>query len=811
MFDVDKMYMMFPSYKLEGQHLRYIESNGDSKESLQNRLIELYQSVLTNPKVIKDVMKPVDIDFVKDDINDLLPAGDTNSLYHFDSWNDIQLLYDFRGGKAGVGQEANAVVDINREGVLSLNGYYIGWGHTNEAGETLLDDEFSQELSDKDLKEYLEDTKNVGNQSVINEITKPRVADTLTAILNGFVDIAKDPFITRGNWVTLTTNVGNLLIRSGMHPLYVTSFMAQPILREYIAYVNSQKSLVQDDHGNIKVKFKKYLVSKELDKETKKFPQLSKSLTQIYDKFVKKDSQDITVFNASDIQSKLYKFLDKPSSEEVTPDDYNKLVKTIKEIHENTFSENLINLKDKSLREFRDQIKKKSDLEFQLTIFKKFEDLQEISKNVRENVMVAKVDTSGNGKNINSLFSIANMKQHILDKERKGIEGSLKGFSSKFNNTILGVYYNNSILNTIAIVDANPELFPQGQKNVQEMFNQISKDLYGTPATQDEMMSRLEDEYRNFTMAKFFDLEVSESQDLILNLPNRFEEFRKANRGKYLMIDELQLKTTDGNITKFIGLNNRKKSPDFEATFVDSWRDLQQDNPKFAEDLIKYSYVTSGFNITPNQFFTYIPHEYFIEKNFNDFIIRNTVTNQSEFLDKFYLNNSADNKYIKRLKADDTIALESKNNKEEVKVANYDNGFMLAKSGKARKFVNFSNNIYKLEGYDSEYRGIYTRVIPLGYNIKGNYIVEYGKPFLGETKEFSVRDQKNINKDSVAEIKSKISPTATQMMNSENYFELEPEVPTINEILEDKQGTQLNLFNQPDDLPAIDLTDKECN
>ena len=47
--------------------------------------------------------------------------------------------------------------------------------------------------------------------------------------------------------LTLTTNVGNLLIRSGMHPLYVTSFMAQPILREYVAYQNSQKSLVQDD------------------------------------------------------------------------------------------------------------------------------------------------------------------------------------------------------------------------------------------------------------------------------------------------------------------------------------------------------------------------------------------------------------------------------------------------------------------------------------------------------------------------------------------------------------------------------------
>ena len=44
-----------------------------SKEALQNRLIELYKSVLTHPKVIKDVMKPLDNDILKDDINNLKP------------------------------------------------------------------------------------------------------------------------------------------------------------------------------------------------------------------------------------------------------------------------------------------------------------------------------------------------------------------------------------------------------------------------------------------------------------------------------------------------------------------------------------------------------------------------------------------------------------------------------------------------------------------------------------------------------------------------------------------------------------------
>jgi hypothetical protein len=55
---IDKMYLMFPSYKLKDGKLQYESYNTDlkesenSKEALQNRLIELYKSVLLNENVI---------------------------------------------------------------------------------------------------------------------------------------------------------------------------------------------------------------------------------------------------------------------------------------------------------------------------------------------------------------------------------------------------------------------------------------------------------------------------------------------------------------------------------------------------------------------------------------------------------------------------------------------------------------------------------------------------------------------------------------------------------------------------------------
>ena len=70
---IDKMYLMFPTYNLENGKLIYESYNTDLKESeqtkgsLQNRLIELYKSVLLNENVIGEVMTPVDFDHFKKD------------------------------------------------------------------------------------------------------------------------------------------------------------------------------------------------------------------------------------------------------------------------------------------------------------------------------------------------------------------------------------------------------------------------------------------------------------------------------------------------------------------------------------------------------------------------------------------------------------------------------------------------------------------------------------------------------------------------------------------------------------------------
>ena len=105
-FDVDKMYMMFPDYKKSDNKLSY------DNESLGNRLIELYKSVLTHPEVYSSVMKPIDFDFIEKELKDLFPDTSNIFMNHFDPEVDTKLRYSLLGGKAGVGQEANAMVDV---------------------------------------------------------------------------------------------------------------------------------------------------------------------------------------------------------------------------------------------------------------------------------------------------------------------------------------------------------------------------------------------------------------------------------------------------------------------------------------------------------------------------------------------------------------------------------------------------------------------------------------------------------------------------------------------------------------------------
>ena len=672
---IDKMYLMFPTYNLENGKLIYesynneLNESGQTKGALQNRLIELYKSVLLNENVIGEVMTPVDFDHFKNDIRSIVKEKDTTNLSTFNQLNDIDVKYSFLAGKAGVGQQANALMDyvLGSLGDLSITNFTVPKSNTK------LDMEYSQKLSSEDLEYYAKQLKLSDEQ--VNKLQSIKISHSLSAILNAFVDIAKDPYITEGNWVTMTTNTGNLLLRKGVHPFYVNAFLAQPVIKEYVEfdeqYRNSKNQILSSAEAFIEERFRK----------------------NTYDNI---DKDNVFTFN---------------------------------------------------LKALRDNILEVDD-DFQMSVLATFLKYQSASKAIKKNIDASKFMVNGIGGSVNSLIIAKNAVDSILEAERRYNEledksqfkdNIILGFKSKFTNpngseSMFSKLYNNVIIKPEQIVKANSKLFLEANDTIQDTFNEISHDSKNEILLDEDLGKDLSKVFYSYIMSGFDSLNISnqERRDLTLNFPKEFETFKEVNKDKYAIVNEITVK--QGNTLEFIGLNNRKKSQDYEKLLVGSFLDLLNKDEEFANKLIKYSYLTSGFNNHTTQFFTMIPTQWFNRNNINRYILDKSAeyntnyadSNDNNFIDQYYLANLENKKLVKNVSA-----------KQMLKGSWSIHGFTLDKPGKAGYFkvnsdpmVQRPDIYYKLIGYDVEYRGVYSRFIP---NINDE---------LSEIKLLNVKDKK---------------------------------------------------------------------
>jgi len=658
---IDKMYIMFPSfnYDKESNNLEYIgyDSENKTKEGLQNRLIELYKSVLLNEKVIPEVMTPIDFDFMKNDIRNIHRQPTITNLSLFNPLKDINTRYGFLAGQAGVGQQANALMAhvLGSMSELSLTNFNVPNSNNK------LDLQYSNKLSTEDIKYYKKALSFTNEQ--IKDLESIKIGNSLSAVLNAFVDIAKDPYITEAGWTTMTTNTGNLLLRYGVHPFYVNALLSQTVIQDYVEF--SQR-------------------------------------------YEKSDSQSLSTLDA---------FIEQEFGKD-TWKNYNK--------------KNVLN---DSLELLRNQISKKGSDEHRMNTLYSFLYFQDGSKALQKSVNASKFMVNGAGKNITSLQISKNAVNSILENEDKLDDNKiiLNGFQSLFQNpngseSMFSRYYTNIVLGVDKIVKGNPKLFLSANSIIQNSFNEIAYDLSGDKLLDNELGDELEIYAYSYLMSGFqpLNITIAEKTDLLTNFVNQFKEFQKDNNELYSIIDTLVVKPGVGKID-YITLNNRIKSPEIEESLTNSFSDLLDKEPGFAEKLIKYSFLTSGFSMNPNQFFTHIPSQWMMRNNINRYIIdtndeyNNQGFNDSNMIDQFYLSNIDNTKYVKNVTEGQIETL--------VKTAEFpdgisirNNGFIMKKPGKQGYFKVKSTesgvSYYKLLGYTGEGKGVYTRFIT---NIEGKY------------------------------------------------------------------------------------------
>ena len=729
-FDIDKMFMMIPSFSQnDNGNLVYakpiLDEEGNElplseqpKEVLQNKLIESYKAVFLHPDVVKDVMTPIDHDHLEKDIKTIRnESSKKKDLFHFDVTNQINIKYSFLAGKAGVGQYANQMMDHVR-GMFtksSLLGTYIGWGHKNEVGDTLLDRQYSENLNDEDAKYIVEVVNNnYKNDSshepwTVENVRNYKIADSLSAALNGNVDIAKDPFITDGNYVTQTNGPVAMMLRAGMHPMYVNRFIGQPVIKKYVDYVINIESKFNRLEGDPRDKFLQQMAYDQLEGQVLTIGGKSMDYNQIDrvykgKKLTKLDliKKDFKNYNAATDQATLEKALNE--------------IRNAREIVLNKHTKSQFSITELSLKDLDAQIKKPNS-KLQLELLNVFYNLQDHSKKVVQGINAAKPDTQSSGKDLSSRLIAQNIIEEIENADYRKEVGALTNFSDKLvdpttgEETILGHYVNNSVYWLDSVVKANPNLFQMANKNVENTFNVISQQIRGTKLLNQDIADSLYSSYYAYSLSGFEALQLKNpAVELFVELPKQLAEYKLEDDTNYLL-NQLEI-ISDGGMS-YIKLQNKKRSEGIQNKLYRGWKDLFEDNRDLATKLVKYAYYQSGFKNNINEFFSHIPHEYLVENRLNYYIYdldASTNNIQTKFIDQMFRHQANNTLLVPNLPKKLVSEL-----KEGISYRFENTDYV-----ELKPFAKVGDNLVKLEGYNTDGSGIYVKTFKLG--IDKNFI-----------------------------------------------------------------------------------------
>ena len=567
----------------------------------QNELVAQYKAVLNAPQSYDNMMRSIDGAQLKEDIagkKGLFPAPEMKNMELFSPLTQLEIKSEYLSGKMGVGQTANHLVDhvMNQMLDVRLN-KWLGQGN-------------QREITGKKGKKLITffDSATTGKQSI---------ADNLSAFLNAYVDIAKDPYIARANHNSITANTTFMLLRAGVDLKWVNRFIGQPILKELVALQQENLSITAND--------------------------------------ILLPGKDGEISKGSPMDKLRAKYGFAPIGQTVTG-------QTVAGLTEAALEANIRN-------DVRDE---KLDYE----VLKAWSFLQEQAKIFGESVIAAKSDTAGaGGSNVERQINENKIEEVLLTKTRKTRKKKvILGYEAKFNGTMLGTYHNNTI-NFVRDVVRASNLFLSGTQGAIDTYNNVSHETgNGELLTDIRLGKSIDGAFYSYIMSgtKLFKDNNKEYLRLVKDIPNdilaRQEAIVNGEQERNYLIEELEVSAFRNK--KYMGINNKNKPTYYQNQIYRGWMDLynkqilKEDGSvdfdsvhpdrALALDLARYAFLTSGFQNNLSQFFTYMPHQILkdndISGEIRDAIMKaDEMSTDQEFSDQFQRHSKANPKIVKTL------------------------------------------------------------------------------------------------------------------------------------------------------------------
>lgn len=615
-FDIDKLYVARFSYNNKG--VKITKGNAlkyeDVRSSIKNEMLDAYMKVLLTKDNTNSLK--LSIDNATENVKEVLRDIEGPSSYHPTPFEVYSPTYqearkaEYTGGKAGIGPFA-----LN-------NAHHI---LTQLTKLSMVRNEFTSTL----------DIWNIGgiyDTPVAGMKKGGRILDWLSAMINGFVDIAKDPYIVRLNVNSWTYNMVSFLLRTGKGK-QTFYFVAQPILKEMAEAVIKTKGKYGIDRTKTPTQLENEAIESVLDKydPTKKY-------------------------------RKKYEFIN--GNENSRANEYRDLFSTYqKENGEYTSrTRELLKLNKEEISNFNEE---------QVRIYYAWKALKPYADSLANLVKYSKVDTKKTGKTFAEQQTYYNG-MWAMTEDSNFADGEIERFykdtfiAKKTENSIpfgTSIFKNLLLRNTDTFLSKKDIMLSLlGRKN-----NADSKLL-------NALISGMEAQIKSGFFNQFIyqnGIDINGMFTGKMSMAKRINNFKheilKGNPklSRFLNNDgtinndfiNYLIPNIDYNGLDFIDTSSLLDSDQSQANnLINYWRELLEDpEPKVSQlfkDLVVYAFFTSGDNPTMNSFFQYVPNSYKMSIGYTDYIqtkldeLSNGV-DQSIVRDDLFLNNWQNDKLVK--------------------------------------------------------------------------------------------------------------------------------------------------------------------
>lgn len=755
-FDIDKLYVARFAYNKNG--VKFNKGNSlkydEVRNSIKNEMLEAYLKVLLTRDNTNSLK--LSIDNATENVKEVLRDIKGPSSYHPTPFEVYSPTYqearkaEYTGGKAGIGPFA-----LN-------NAHHI---LTQLTKLSMVRDVFTNTLNIWNIG-GIYDTPVAGMKK------GGRILDWLSAMINGFVDIAKDPYIVRLNVNSWTYNMVSFLLRTGKGK-QTFYFVAQPILKEMAEAVIKTKGKYGIDRTKTPTQLENEAIESVLDKydPTKKY-------------------------------RKKYEFIN--GNENSRANEYQDLFSTYqKENGEYTSrTRELLKLNKEEISNFNEE---------QVRIYYAWKALKPYADSLANLVKYSKVDTKKTGKTFAEQQTYYNG-MWAMTEDANFADGEIERF---YNETFIARKTENSIPFGTSIFKnlllRNTDTF-LSKKDI--MLSLLGRKNNADSKLLNALISGMEAQIKSGFFNQFIyqnGIDIHSMFTGNMSMAKRINNFKyeilKGNPklSRFLNNDgtinndfiNYLIPNIDYNGLDFIDTSSLLDADQSQANnLINYWRELIDDpEPRVSQlfkDLVVYAFLTSGDNPTMNSFFQYVPNSYKISMGYTDYIqtkldeLSNGV-DQSIVRDDLFLNNWQNDKLVRpvdlynnkgvklySISLNDQSVVpniilgerQDKTDRPAIRPSNWlsmtyvnDKGkliegkfpifypYIKINDGLGRTPANY--HVYSLIGYkqaaDPEtrrlnYIPIYGLVSKKGYKYRGHTVVEYGKESQFDFNKESVWD-----------------------------------------------------------------------